>query len=179
MNTLQRLLAACVLLITLTACNETVTTTDQQSGYETPEAAVTAFLTDLNLALNEPQLADDVEVRRTWANRLAGHFAPRERADQRIVMAELLNDFVAAAAVPARGERVEMTITFTRAAVLSRTEQTAEVDVIDGLLVVRWRDGEENVVLERSANLLALIGRNEQGLPAVRVNDRWYLTEGF
>ena len=178
MTVLLRMLAALLLLLNLAACVDTADTGDQRLGYESPEAAVSAFLIDLNLALNDPQIAS-AEIRREWANRLAGHFAPRERADQRPVMAELLNGFVNAAASPARGSQVEMTVTFTRAAVLSQSEDTAEVDVIDAVLLVRWRDDDQNVVLERSTDLLSLIGRDNQGLPAVRVDGRWYLTEGF
>jgi hypothetical protein len=178
---MMRTLLRCgfLLLLLLTGCTTTDTSPEQQLGQPSPETAVTAFLSDLNLALNDLQIRDDATVRQNWANRLAGHFTPRELADQRSVMLELLNGFVIATASPARGENVEIILTYTRAEVITQSTDTAEVDVIDGLFVVRWRDAEQNVVLERSANLLSLIGRSNQGLPVQRVDGRWYMTEGF
>jgi hypothetical protein len=177
MRTLLR--CSLLLLLLLAGCSTTETSPDQQLGQPSPEEAVTAFLSDFNLALNDQQIRDDPAARREWANRLAAHFTPRELADQRSVMLELLNGFVTATANPARGENVELTLTYTRAEIITQSTDTAEVDVIDGLFIVRWRDGEQNVVLERSGNLLSLIGRSNQGLPVQRVDGRWYMTEGF
>lgn len=42
---------------------------------------------------------------------------------------------------------------------------------------MRWRDAEGNVVVERNGVLLRLIGREVNGLPVIRVDGRWYLTE--
>ena len=54
---------------------------------------------------------------------------------------------------------------------------TALVEVVNGVMTVRWRDAAGNVVVERNGVLLRLIGREVNGLPVIRVDGRWYLTE--
>ena len=63
------------------------------SGAPSPRAVVESFLEDLNHALGDTKLAQ-AEVRQLWAERLAGHFAPSERVDQRTAMADLIIQYL-------------------------------------------------------------------------------------
>lgn len=145
-------------------------------GGVTPEAVVESFLEDMNAALADPAL-NEAATRQMWANRLASYFAPGERADQRQVMREMLDGFASANTRPARGSRAEVTISYDRTRVLRADDRTALVEIVNAVMTVRWRDNEGNLLLERNGALLRLIGREESGLPVIRVDGRWYLTE--
>ncbi|WP_322487374.1 hypothetical protein [Chloroflexus sp.] len=145
-------------------------------GGVTPEAVVESFLEDINAALADP-LLNEAATRQMWANRLASYFAPGERADQRQVMREMLDGFASANTRPARGSRAEVTISYDRTRVLRADDRTALVEIVNAVMIVRWRDNEGNLLLERNGALLRLIGREESGLPVIRVDGRWYLTE--
>lgn len=165
-----------VLLWLLVGCGATALEEDTGLGGVTPEAVVESFLEDVNAALTDPLLSE-ATARNVWANRLASYFAPGERADQRLVMQEMLDGFARANTQPARGVRAEVVITYDRTRVLQIRESTALVDVVNAIMTVRWLDNDGNVVLERSGALLQLIGREASGLPVIRVDGRWYLTE--
>lgn len=145
-------------------------------GGVTPEAVVESFLEDMNAALADPAL-NEAATRQMWANRLASYFAPGERTDQRQVMREMLDGFASANTRPARGSRAEVTISYDRTRVLRADDRTALVEIVNAVMTVRWRDNEGNLLLERNGALLRLIGREESGLPVIRVDGRWYLTE--
>lgn len=145
-------------------------------GGVTPEAVVESFLEDMNAALADPAL-NEAATRQMWANRLASYFAPGERADQRQAMREMLDGFASANTRPARGSRAEVTISYDRTRVLRADDRTALVEIVNAVMTVRWRDNEGNLLLERNGALLRLIGREESGLPVIRVDGRWYLTE--
>ncbi|WP_298482255.1 hypothetical protein [uncultured Chloroflexus sp.] len=145
-------------------------------GGVTPEAVVESFLEDINAALADPAL-NEAATRQMWANRLASYFAPSERADQRQVMREMLDGFASANTRPTRGSRAEVTISYDRTRVLRADDRTALVEIANAVITVRWRDNEGNLLLERNGALLRLIGREESGLPVIRVDGRWYLTE--
>jgi len=160
----------------LTGCGAAALEEDVGLGGVTPEAVVESFLEDLNTALADPELNVAV-ARQVWANRLASYFAPGERADQRLAMRELLDGFAGANTRPARGQRAEVVITYDRAGVVRSDDLTALVEVVNAVITVRWRDANGEVLLERSSGLLELIGREASGLPVIRVEGRWYLTE--
>jgi hypothetical protein len=165
------------LLILLTACGPAVALEETAQGGASPEQVVESFLEDLNAALNDPSL-DDVEVRRGWAERLAGYFAPSERVDQRVALGEMLAGFVVNARRPVVGERMVMELTYTTVDELSRTEETALVEVVDGAFVLRWLNAEGEPLRERSGNIMEIIGQTSGGLPVLRVGAQWFLTEG-
>ncbi len=145
-------------------------------GGVTPEAVVESFLEDINAALADPAL-NEAATRQMWANRLASYFAPGERVDQRQAMREMLDGFANANTRPARGSRAEVTISYDRTRSLRADDRTALVEIANAVITVRWRDNEGNLLLERNGALLRLIGREESGLPVIRVDGRWYLTE--
>lgn len=146
------------------------------AGGSSPQAVVESFLEDLNRAL-AAQL-DQPDVRRAWAERLAGHFAPSERADQRVAMAAMLADFAASAARPTAGSRATLEVTWTRIDLLERDGERALVRVVDGLLTLRFLDAQGEVLRERTAGLTDVIGQASGGLPTLQVGGSWFMTEG-
>ncbi|MGQ9480339.1 hypothetical protein [Chloroflexus sp.] len=173
---MKHVIVWCCLLLLLSGCGAADLEEDIGLGGVTPEAVVESFLEDFNTALADPMLREPT-ARQVWASRLASYFAPSERADQRLLMQEMLNGFVNSNVQPARGSRAEVVITYDRTRVLQADDLTALVEVVNGVITVRWRDAEDNVILERNGALLRLIGRETNGLPVVRVDGRWYLTE--
>jgi hypothetical protein len=147
------------------------------AGGSSPQNIVESFLEDLNLALADKNL-DNANVRRSWAEILAGHFAPSERADQRTAMQDMLAAYADTAARPAVGSKVSLTITFTRTEVISSDDNEALVRVVDGVLVLRWLDESGEVVRERTGGLTELLGQTSGGLPVLRVGGSWFMTEG-
>jgi hypothetical protein len=169
------LLAA--LLLLLAGCGaEPATSELVGAGGSSPQAVVESFLEDLNQALAAPLATPD--VRRAWAERLAGHFAPSERADQRTAMATMLANFATSAASPAVGTRATLEVTWARMELRSLEGDRALVRVVDGVLVLRFLDADGTVLRERTGGLTDLIGQASGGLPALRVGGSWYLTEG-
>jgi hypothetical protein len=143
----------------------------------TPQAAVESFLTDLNAALADPNLADPA-VRRSWAERLASFFAPSERADQRVAMGAMLAGFTDSASRPTFGSKVQFEISYGEIVVQSRSGDEAIVSIADAVVTLRWLNDAGEVVRERSGSLTELIGQSSGGLPVVRVGPSWFMTEG-
>jgi hypothetical protein len=71
-----------------------------------------------------------------------------------------------------------MELTYTTVDELSRTEETALVEVVDGAFVLRWLNAEGEPLRERSGNIMEIIGQTSGGLPVLRVGAQWFLTEG-
>ncbi len=147
------------------------------AGGSSPQAVVESFLEDLNRALAAPQLAD-ADVRRAWAERLAGHFAPSERADQRLAFTAMLGDFAASAASPAVGSKATLEVTFTGTEIIEQGDGRALVRVVDGVLTLRFLDADGEVLRERAGGLTDLIGQTSGGLPTLQVGGSWFMTEG-
>lgn len=147
------------------------------AGGSSPQAVVESFLEDLNRALNAPQLAEPA-VRRAWAERLAGHFAPSERADQRVAMSEMLAGFAATAASPAVGSRATLEVSFTATELIEQGDGRALVRIIDGVMTLRFLNDLGEVVRERTSGITEVIGQESGGLPVLQVGTSWFLTEG-
>ncbi len=173
---MKQFFLCCCLLLLISGCSTVSLDEDIGLGGVTPEAVVESFLEDFNTALADPALSEPT-ARQAWANRLASYFAPSERADQRLVMREMFDSFARNNLQPVRGSKAEVVITYDRTRANRIDEMTALVEVVNGVMTVRWRDAAGNVVFERSGALLRLIGREANGLPVIRVDGRWYLTE--
>lgn len=176
-TTLKRLFLLIHCLLLLTACGQTVALEETAQGGASPEQVVESFLEDLNAALNDPSL-DQVDVRRGWAERLAGYFAPSERVDQRTAMGDMLVGFVASSRQPVVGERMVMELTYSNVEVLQRDANTALVEITDGTFVLRWLNATGEPLRERSGSIMEVIGQPSGGLPVLRVGAQWFLTEG-
>lgn len=146
-------------------------------GRSSPEAAVDGFLEDLNLALRDPSLTEGA-TQRSWAERLAGYFAPDERVDQRVAFSEMLAGFADTSRNPIFGNRATLEITYTRIEILSREGNTALVHVVDGSFNLRWLNEQGDVIRERTGGLTEVIGQPSGGIPVIQVDGLWYLTEG-
>jgi hypothetical protein len=138
--------------------------------------AVESFIENLNQALADRSLAEP-EVRNRWADQLASRFAPSERRDQRQVMRSMLAGFADSTQRPIVGTRVTMEITFSDIEVLSSGEDEALVRLVDGVITLRWLNDGGEVLRERTNNLMTVIGGDE-GLPVLRVDGQWFMTEG-
>lgn len=147
------------------------------AGGGSPQQVVESFLEDLNEALADPRLGEQA-VRRAWAESLAGHFAPSERADQRAAMAGMLADFAASAASPAVGSKATLELSWARIDLLEQEGERALVRVVDGVLTLRFLDADGELLRERTAGLTEVIGQTSGGLPTLRVGASWFMTEG-
>lgn len=174
---LAHLLAALALLALLAGCTAAAEPEEELGrGQPTPMDAVESFVENLNDALADPQLADP-EVRNRWADQLASRFAPSERQDQRQVMRAMLAGFVASGERPVVGSRVTMQISFSDIEVLRSSEDEALVHLVDGSITLRWTNEGGEVLRERTSNLMTVLGGGE-GLPVLRVDGQWFMTEG-
>jgi hypothetical protein len=145
-------------------------------GRSSPEAAVDGFLEDLNRALQAPTLGDTA-TRRSWAERLAGYFAPGERIDQRAAFIDMLAGFADTTQHPVVGSKATLAITYSRVELLSRDGDQAMVRVVDGSFELRWLNEKGEVVRERTGGLTEVLGQKSGGLPVLRVDGLWFLTE--
>lgn len=147
------------------------------AGGSSPQAVVSSFLEDLNGALAASDLAEPA-AQRIWAERLAGHFAPSERADQRAAMAEMLAGFAASTVTPAVGSRATLDLSWTRIDLIEQRGERALVRVVNGVLTLRFLNAEGEVLRERTSGLTEVIGQSSGGLPTLQVGGGWFLTEG-
>ncbi len=175
-----RLSAMLLLLLTLAGCAAPPVDSGDDAvvgvGRSSPEAAVDGFLEDLNRAMQDPSLAS-AEKRRGWAERLAGYFAPGERIDQRAAFIDMLAGFADTAQNPVIGTRAALAITYTRVELISREGDEALVRVVDGAFDLRWLDAQGEILRERTGGLTEIIGQTSGGLPVLRVDGLWFLTE--
>jgi hypothetical protein len=173
----SRLLLALLLALGLTACAaEPVEQELAGTGNSTAQGIVESFLDDLNTALADPALGSQAG-RRSWAERLAGHFAPSERADQRAAMGAMLAAYADTAARPAVGSKVSLQVGFSHVELITSSGDEALVRVVDGAIVLRWLNDDGEVLRERTGALTELIGEERGGLPVLRVGGRWFMTE--
>jgi hypothetical protein len=166
------------LLSPLGGCGASVSEADLAgAGGGSPRQVVESFLEDLNMALGDAELATP-EVRRAWAERLSSHFAPSERADQRVALSAMLARFADGAASPAVGASATLEVSFSGTELIEQREGRALVRVVDGLLTLRFYDEDGELLRERTGGLIELIGENRGGLPTLQVGGSWFMTEG-
>lgn len=170
-----RLLAIALLLLALAGCGAPPAD-DTSGGGPTPEGVVESFIEDLNRALRNPGLGD-AQTQRSWAERLASYFAPGERIDQRTAFIDTLASFADTSTSPVVGTKATLTITYSRAKLLSREGNEALVRVVDGAFDLRWLNEKDEVLRERTGSLAEVIGHDSDGLPVIEVGGLWFLTE--
>jgi hypothetical protein len=169
-----------LLLFTFTLISCTTSTTvdeDQSVGGISPQRIVEKFIEDLNTALGDPALVDE-EVSRAWAERLANHFAPSERADQRVAFRGMFSRFAASVEELEAGQRLLLDISYSNISVVNREPDRALVALNNGVIGLRWVSATGDVIRQRSRDLNDLLSLQNSGLPVIRVNGRWFLTEG-
>lgn len=172
------LLILCCFTLMLSGCGVLLAESELiGAGGGSPRQVVESFLEDLDAALNDPELTN-LEVRRGWAERLASHFAPSERVDQRAALGMMLARFAHGAANPAVGAYATLEVTFSGTEVIEQHDGRALVRVVDGQLVLRFYNAEGELLRERTGGLVDLIGEQRGGLPTLQVGGNWFMTEG-
>lgn len=142
-----------------------------------PDTVVQEFVDELNEALRDPGL-DTPEVSRAWAERLANYFAPSERIDQRTALRAMLGSFAVSLGQLEAGQRLLLDLSYSDLAVTSREQNRAIVALNDGVVSLRWISASGDVIRQRSRSLIELLDIRNGGLPVIRVDGRWFLTEG-
>ena len=159
-------------------------------GSSTPQDAATKFFENLNEALKDPSLGQAVR-QRYWADLLASSFTPAERADQRLLLGDMLARFTEAAnrkltdiAANAGRPIAEYSLTLEvekgDVVLVSQHENRASVRLVDGLLrlrvVQRTATQGEVVVLNSERPLAATLGLNDGLFPVARISGLWFLS---
>lgn len=178
---IQTLLLSCLFLGFLSSCSQSSDDILAGSpGSSTPQDVVEGFFEDFNQALKEMPGSDSVR-RRYWADRLAGYFAPLERVDQRDALGLALYTYAMGSQQLGESERLQFDITYSSLELLQSQEDAAQVRLVEGLLRLRIMriDGESEIPVRIDERPLGeTIGKPDGIIPLVRVNGRWFLSEG-
>ncbi|MEI8165903.1 MAG: DUF3579 domain-containing protein [Chloroflexales bacterium] len=113
-----------------------------------------------------------------WAERLAGHFAPSERADQRAALAVMLDGFATSIANPISGSKASLQIAYSGTELIEQQDERALVRVVDGVFTLRFFDDQGEMLRERTGGLTGVLGQANGGLPTLQVAGSWFMTEG-
>lgn len=171
-----------VLLIGLTACADQPDETVLAGvGGSTPQDVVISFFEDFNKALQESPQNDEVR-RRYWSDRLAGYFAPNERVDQRQAIAQALYTFGSGSKQIPDDQRLTLDVSYNSLELVQQETDSAKVRLVDGVLRLKIMrvapDGAQIPLRSDERPLGETIGQPDGIVPLVRVNGRWFLTEG-
>lgn len=150
-------------------------------GGFSPESVTESFFEDLQRALRDPNLQQE-ETRSFWAERLAGYFAPAERDTQRVALRRALASFASGLRQLADDETAIFEL---------RGLQPVEKVADDGeralvrlpsasisMTLMRTTERSSFVFYEQTIGLSQVIGRSDGAVPLVKIDGRWYLTEG-
>jgi hypothetical protein len=179
------------LLLVLVACSSTSEQPTQQVDDPAggsrfgPQVLAENFLKDLRDALHDPALGNDT-VRSKWAEKLANYFAPNERDDQRVALNTALASFADGQTKLDLGQTLTLDLRFTSVQKIADDGEHALVRPVNGgadagiyLLIARTNDrGVVVPEFEQEIGFDKIFGREDGAFPAIRVGDRWYLTEG-
>ncbi|MFP4439658.1 MAG: hypothetical protein ACLFVO_20640 [Chloroflexaceae bacterium] len=184
----QRLLTSMIALLCwtllaggLVACGTSVEGEEEiGNGSHSPQIVAERFFEDLNLALQDPELIE-AETRRVWAERLASHFAPSERPNQRNAFNRTLQTFSYNLPQLAENEQFTVEIMYTTIEVVEQNDELATVRLVDGeLRLQKFRfnaDNRREILLDQRRPLTDVIGLDSGVFPVLRVNERWFMTE--
>ncbi|HEX5691386.1 MAG TPA: hypothetical protein VFX76_15330 [Roseiflexaceae bacterium] len=150
-----------------------------------PQVLAENFLKDLRDALHDSKLGDDT-TRSRWAEKLANYFAPNERDDQRVALNASLASFAEGQTKLDVGQTLSLDLRFTSVQKIADDGERALVRPVNGgnnasiyLLIARTNDrGAIVPEFEQEIGFDKIFGRDDGAIPAVRIGDRWYLTEG-
>lgn len=178
---LSIVLCAFVVLL-LTGCS-TAPTTDETNigGGISPEAVTESFFEDLQRALQDPNLYQE-ETRSFWAERLAGYFAPAERDVQRIALRRALASFAGGLRQLATDETA--IFEFRGLQPVEKVADDGERALVRlpsasiSMTLMRTTERGTFVFYEQTIGLSQVIGRPDGTVPVVKIDGRWYLTEG-
>lgn len=175
------LCGACIVL-SLAGCT-TGATTDETTvgGGFSPEVVTESFFEDLQRALQDPNLHQE-ETRSFWAERLAGYFAPAEREVQRVALQRALASFAGGLRQLADDETAIFEFRgFKPVEKVSDDGERALVRLPSAsisMTLMRTTERGSFVFYEQTIGLSEVIGRPDGTVPVVKIDGRWYLTEG-
>ncbi|NJM09311.1 hypothetical protein HC891_28520 [Candidatus Gracilibacteria bacterium] len=78
----------------------------------------------------------------------------------------------------APGEQINIAITWSTFEVVEQDAERARVTIVDGAVQFRWLDASGTPIRERSSAITELLGQERPGIPVLRVNGQWFITEG-
>jgi hypothetical protein len=149
-------------------------------GTTKPEDVAQYFFDDLGKALKDPALTND-ERRGEIVEQLASYFAPNERDDQRVALRSALDSFVNGLDKLEPDETLTLELRFERIEKLYENGDRAMVRPINGtiyVLITRTTNGGVLTVYEDTVGLGKILGRDDAGVPVIRIGRNWFLTEG-
>jgi hypothetical protein len=175
------LCVACVVLMLIGCTTVPATEEPQAGGGFSPEVVTESFFEDLQRALQDPNLRQE-EARSFWAERLSGYFAPAERDTQRLALRRALASFATGlrqladdetAVFEFRGfEPVEKIADDGERALVRLPSATIS------MMLMRTNERGSYVFYEQTISLSQVIGRPDGTVPVIKIDGRWYLTEG-
>lgn len=184
----------CAALLLLAACSPAATDESDTAilgfGSTSPQEAALSFFENLNAALADPALGQGVR-RRYWADRLASSFAPAERADQRVLMGDMLARFseaaerrladtAAGAGRPTAEYMLTLEVESGGIELVNQRENRASVHLTDGMLrlriVQRTATQGEVIVLNSERPLAEALGLSDGLLPVARISGLWFMS---
>ena len=144
------------------------------------EAVTLSFFEDLRDALKDAGLAHD-DTRSKWVDRLSGYFAPSERDDQRETIRAALDSFADGLGQLTPDQTLTLDLHFEGVEKVSDSGDRAFVRPINAsirLLIAHTTDRGVVTDYNQTIGLDKITGRADGAIPAVKIGDRWFLTEG-
>jgi hypothetical protein len=178
------------LLLTLAACGAAPGDVASQAGAGggsriSPDIVARQFFEEFGKALGDPELKDETR-RSKLAEQLAAYFAPNERDDQRAALNAALNSFADGLARLDANQTLTLELRITDVRILSEDGNRALVRPVNGTaaasiyLLIAHTDDRGVVIpeFEQEIGFDKMIDRPDGAVPAIKIGDRWYLTEG-
>ncbi len=169
------------LILLLSGCGMPVEALeDTNVGGESPEAVVRGFFTDLNSALQYPDITEQ-ETRELWALRLSNYFPPTERMDQRAQIGSMLTRFANDLENLEANQHIVVAVLYEDIVTEQQKDGRALVRLVEGELQVRTiriePNGTQTLLRDQKYPLSQVLGNYSEAMPVLEANDRWFLTE--
>lgn len=187
---LAQLWAGTAFIVLLVGCGPFASTSfssdDPGAGsHISPDIVARRFFNDFAAALKDRDLKDDTR-RSKLAEQLAEYFAPTERDDQRLALNDALTSFADGMLKLNADETMTLELRITEVRIVSEEADRALVRPINGtqnasiyLLISRTTDrGAQVTEFEQELSFDKIFGNADGAIPAIKVGDVWYLTEG-
>jgi hypothetical protein len=150
-----------------------------------PDIVARQFFEEFGKALSDPGLKDETR-RSKLAAQLAEYFAPNERDDQRAALNTALDSFADGLARLDTNQTLTLELRITDVRILSEDGDRALVRPVNGnatasiYLLISHTDDRGVVIpeFEQEVGFDKMIDRPDGAVPAIKIGDRWYLTEG-
>ncbi len=170
----------------LSACSDVTrpppaaTVVEFAGGGISPESVTQSFFEDFTSALSDPGL-NAPDRRNYWVVRLAAYFTMEERRDQEKSIDSALTHFVEGRTGLADNETLTLELRYDRPQKVADDGTRALVKLPNATIamtIVQATSSGPVTVYEQPIGLDKVTGRSDSTVPLVKVNGRWYLTEG-